>query len=183
MNGDTPKPTEGGAANAELHPVSELSGRISNWHDFADRVRAAMAMAAAEPVCITLSDCDFTNWPLGQREVVESFQQWVLGSSREIHCQVLSANFEGFARTHPRWVQWRKVWSHRVLCRQAPEDLATSVPTLLVLQDKLALRLSDPLSGRGLWTRDPAVVRDWLSEIDVILQQSHDALPPTTLGL
>ncbi len=183
MSGNIPKPTEGRAASAELHPASELSGRVGSWRDFADRVSAAMAMAAAEPGCITLSDRDFTHWPLGHREVVEAFQQWVLGSAREIHCQVLAANFDGFARSHPRWVQWRKVWSHRVLCRQAPEDLASSVPTLLVLHEKLALRVMEPLVGRGLWTRDPAVIGDWLSEVDVISQRSHDALPPTTLGL
>ena len=57
------------------------------------------------------------------------------------------------------------------------------MPTLLVLHDRLALRVLEPLVGRGLWTRDPAVIGDWLGEVDVILQRSHDALPPTTLGL
>ncbi|MBP7503577.1 MAG: hypothetical protein KA784_12410, partial [Aquabacterium sp.] len=60
--------------------ISDLSGRISSWRDFSDRVSAAMAMAAAEPGPMTLSDRDFTHWPLGQREVVEAFQKWVLGS-------------------------------------------------------------------------------------------------------
>lgn len=183
MSEDTSKPTESGEFVADNAAMSELSGRISSWRDFADRVSAAMAMAASDPGPMTLSDRDFTHWPLGQRGVVDAFQQWVLGSAREIQCVVLAADFDGFMRLHPRWVTWRKLWVHRVPCRQAPEDLGLSVPTMLVLHDKLALRIVEPLVGRGLWTRDPAVMGDWLAEVDAISQRSHDALAPTTLGL
>ncbi len=183
MSDDTVNPPEEPDDEAAQPAMSELSGRISSWRDFSDRVSAAMAMAAAEPGLMTLSDPNFTHWPLGQREVVEAFQQWVLGSAREIRCVVVAAHFDGFVRTHPRWVNWRKHWSHRVPCLEAPEELALSVPTILVLHDKLALRVQESLVGRGLWTRDPAVIGEWLSEIDVISQRSHDALPPTTLGL
>lgn len=183
MSEDTSQTTESGELATGGSAMSELSGRISSWRDFSDRVRAVMAMAAADPGPMTLSDRDFGHWPLGQRGVVDAFQQWVLGSAREIQCLVLAAEFDGFMRTHPRWVTWRKLWAHRVPCRQAPEDLALSVPTTLVLHDKLALRILEPLVGRGLWTRDPAVMGDWLAEVDVISQRSHDALAPTTLGL
>jgi hypothetical protein len=183
MNDDTAKPTETAATGTESEDMQALSGRISSWRDFADRVSAVMAMAAAEPGLMTLSDRDFSHWPLGQREVVDAFQQWVLGSAREIHCVVLAAGFDAFMRTHPRWVNWRKLWAHRVLCRQAPDDLATAVPTVFVLHGRLALRIVEPLVGRGVWTRDPAVMGDWLTEVDVISQRSHDALPPTTLGI
>lgn len=183
MSEDTVNPSGTADAGAVPPAISELSGRISSWRDFSDRVSAAMAMAAAEPGPMTLCDRDFAHWPLGQREVVEAFQQWVLGSAREIRCVVQAATFDGFVRAHPRWVNWRKLWAHRVPCFESPEDLALSVPTMLVLHDRLALRIVEPLVGRGLWTRDPAVMGDWLAEVDVISQRSHDALPPTTLGL
>lgn len=176
--------TEGhGAADNSAGEISELSGRITSWRDFSDRVSAAMAMAAADPGDISLSDRDFAQWPLGARAVVEAFQQWVMGSSKDVRCHVLAGHFDGFAAAHPRWIQWRKLWSHRVPCRQAEEEMAAAVPTVLVLHGRLALRVVDPLIGRGLWSRDTKVVDDWLAEVDVISQRSYEALPTTTLGL
>jgi len=160
----------------------ETSGRITSWRDFEDRVRAAMAMAAAHPVDITLMDVDFGHWPLGQRSVMEAFHQWGL-ASRGTHCRLLAAHYDGFALQHPLWVTWRATWSHRVLCQQAPEEVASALSPMFILHGTLGLRLNEPMHGAGVWTRDPGRLTEWLSEIDVILQRSEPAMPSTTLGL
>jgi hypothetical protein len=162
--------------------IAALSGRISSWRDFADRVSAALAMAAADPVPLSLSDVDFTHWPLGQRSVMEAFHQWALHGNR-LPCQLLAVRFDEMVRQHPRWVNWRGTWGHLVRCWQVPEELHSSVQPLLVLHDRLALRLTEPRLGVGLWTRDPATIKAWLLDFDVILQRSHEAMPSTTLGL
>ncbi|HYR25823.1 MAG TPA: hypothetical protein VEQ09_08330 [Aquabacterium sp.] len=159
-----------------------LSGRISSWRDFSDRVSAAMAMVATDPVDITLSDPDFSHWPLGQRGVMDAFQQWTL-AAKGLSCRVLAGSFDAVPVQHPRWAAWRTTWAHRVHCWQAPPELVSAIRPMLVLHGRLGLRLSETRTGVGIWTRDPGVLLDWLSEFDVISQRSSEAMPPTTLGL
>jgi len=163
-------------------PNEPAMGRIDGWPDFIDRVRAAMAMAAAQPVSLYLCDGDFSRWPLGERSVMEAFQQWGL-SSRVPHCVLVAATLDEVPRRHPRWVAWRGTWAHRVKCHLADPDQALGLMPTLLLEKQLGLRLLDPLSGRGLWSRRPSDLSEWRQEADVILQRCTEALPPTTLGL
>lgn len=160
----------------------EQSGQISSWRDFQDRFRAAMAMAATQAVDLTLVDHDFSHWPLGERSVMEAFHQWGL-LARGTHCRMLAASYDVFAQAHPRWVAWRGTWSHRVKCHVAPDELAPSLLPVLIVHGVIGLRLNEPMHGSGIWSRDAGVLRTWLEEIDVNLQRSCEALPPTTLGL
>lgn len=162
--------------------AGEQSGRITSWRDFGDRVRACMALAATHALDLTLVDTDFVHWPLGERSVMEAFHQWGL-LSKGAHCQLLAATYDAFPRLHPRWVAWRGTWSHRVKCYQAPDELVSFLTPTLILHGQIGLKLNEPLHGAGVWTRDEGVLRTWLSEVDVNLQRSHEALPPTTLGL
>ena len=164
------------------HAESEQSGQISSWRDFQDRFRAAMAMAATQSADLILVDHDFAHWPLGERSVMEAFHQWSL-LVRGTHCQMLAASYDVFANAHPRWVSWRGTWSHRVKCWLAPDEVASSLMPIFIVQGVIGLRLNEPLHGTGIWTREAGVLRTWLSEIDVNLQRSHEALPPTTMGL
>jgi len=163
-------------------PTGDTFGRISSWRDFEDRFKAAMAVAAAHPVDLTLVDTDFSRWPLGQRSVIEAFHQWSV-ASRGAQCRLVAAHYDGFGRHHPRWMSWRTTWSHRVQCYQVPEDLASSLMPMLVLRGTIGLRVNEPLRGGGIWTREQGRLTEWLTEIDVISQRSESALPPTLLGL
>jgi len=164
------------------HDSNEPSGRIGSWRDFEDRVGAAMAMAAAQPADITLVDTDFRHWPIGRRSVMEAFHQWAL-ATRGTQIRLLAGSFDAFPRQHPLWLSWQKRWSHRIHCYQAPEEFASSLSPMLVVHRCLGLRVLDGLHGTGVWTRDEGELGAWLGEVDVILQRSHEAMPPTTLGL
>ena len=157
-------------------------GRIDGWPDFVDRVRAAMAMAASQPVSLSMSDADFSHWPLGERTVMEAFHQWGL-NSRVANCVLVAATLDEIPRRHPRWVAWRGTWAHRVKCHLTDPDQAPSLMPTLLLKGQLGLRLLDPGSGRGLWSRRPSDLSEWQQDFDVILQRCSEALPPTTLGL
>lgn len=162
--------------------TEELSGRFDGWQSFQDRLTAGMALAVAEPTDLFLCDVDFSHWPLGTPSVLDAFHQWVMNSTG-MQCTLLAAHFDELPRLHPRWIAWRQPWSHRVKCWQIPADGAQGLLPTFVLKDRLALRVVDTRSGAGIWTRDPVTIRAWESEIDVILQRSHEAMPPTTLGL
>ena len=160
----------------------EAFGRIDGWSDFLDRVRATMAMAAAQPHSLWLCDVDFSRWPIGERIVMEAFQQWGL-NSRAPSCHLIASTLDELPRRHPRWVAWRSTWAHRVTCYQAAPEQAGSLMPILLLEGVVGLRLLDPITGRGLWSRKVSDLSDWQQELDVILQRCSPALPPTTLGL
>ncbi|WP_294638913.1 hypothetical protein [uncultured Aquabacterium sp.] len=168
-----PEPSEGGTPE---------TGRIEGWRGAEDRFRAAMALAAAQALDVWLADAHFAHWPLGERAVMETWHQWALAGGRR-HATLLAARYDDLPGRHPRWVAWRTTWAHRVACREAHEGLKDEVPTLVIVGDVLAVKVLDPLRGTGLWTRDPVRIGEWRAELDVILQRSSEALPPTTLGL
>lgn len=159
-----------------------LSGRFDGWQSFQDRLAAGMAMAAADPADLCFCDADFAHWPLSSASMVEAFHQWVMASSAT-QCLMLAVHFDAMPRLHSRWLKWRQPWGHRVKCRVVPEDSVAGMLPTFILKERLGIRVMDLKSGAGVWTRDPATLREWLSEIDVISQRSHEALPVTTLGL
>ena len=58
-------------------PVPLLEGRFSGRAEFAELVRQALAAAAAQGWReIILSDPDFEDWPLGERAVAQSLNDW-----------------------------------------------------------------------------------------------------------
>lgn len=166
------------APAAANHP----GGRIEGWRDFGDRFRAALAMGTTEAADWRLCDPDFTQWPLGERAVVEALQEGMLVHPRT-RLTLLAARFEAFPRLHPRWLRWRQPWSHRVHCLQACEDEAPQLRPMLLWPGRVGLRLLDGLSGRGVWSTDPATLLMWQADFDVISQRSTEAMPSTTLGL
>lgn len=179
MNQETPSSSTPPDAAVAHWPTA---GRVDGWRDFSDRVCAALAWASQMPCDLILSDPDFKAWPLGQRAVVEAFQAWALGHSSG-RVRGLLADPEPFVRAHPRWLDWRQRWSHRVEFFCADDDVKDQVPTLLLVGDVLGLKLHDARLGRGTWSRDPDTLKRWRDEFDVILQRSSTSLPVTTLGL
>ena len=158
-------------------------GRFEGLPAFQHAVREALAAAAhSQHRDLMLCDQDFAHWPLGERAVVESFNQWAL-ASRNGRCVLLAAHFDAFFRAHPRWVEWRQLWSHRVVCLQAPEEFAADVPCALLLPGAVAVEMFDPDHYRGVVSQDPLRWRALQEKIDAVSQRSSETFPPTTLGL
>lgn len=158
-------------------------GRFEGRPAYQRALREAMAaLADGEHRELWLSDPDFALWPLGDRSVVESFNQWAL-SSHHGRCVLLAEHFDLFPRAHPRWVEWRQVWSHRVQCLQAPEEAVVDLPSALLVPGLLAVELLDRERCRGLVSQDPLRLAELKERIDAISQRSGESFPPTTLGL
>lgn len=162
--------------------MTEQMGRFDTWLGFQARVTAAMAVAASEPLDLVMCDTDFRHWPLGLPAVVDAFHHWVL-HQKPVQCTLLGRDFGRLKKDHPRWVQWRQPWAHRVHCKQIPADEGLNLHPTMILRGKLGIRVLDPLNGVGIWTRDTSQMGDWSLEIDVISQRSHEASLATTLGL
>lgn len=153
--------------------------------DSRDAFHAALLDAlhsAAEAGCPELWFCDrdFLGWPLGAPAVVDALGRWA-GSRRSL--TLLAADFDGFARTAPRWHAWRRTWSHIVHCHAVHEDVAGSVPTLVLAAPRLAIRLHDRVRHRGRIHRESGELAACREQIDALMQRASGALPVTTLGL
>lgn len=149
--------------------------------DFMASWRLALA-TIADRGCKTVyfSDSDYADWPLGEIATIDLLSRWAMSHRRLV---VLAAQFETLERQHPRWVSWRRTWSHVVSCRQVADADLTSIPSILIAPGLLSLHLHDRVHFRGrLGFQRAEEVRDW-DLLDSFLQRSHESLPVTKLGL
>lgn len=154
---------------------------IATRGEFHEAVRGAIAEAAAAG-CREILCCDdhFADWPLNDQALVESLVQW---ATPHRQLTVLARNFDEISRLHPRWVAWRRNWSHVVVCRANNELEAGQMPTLLLVPGVLTLRLVDTLHYRGSVSRHGGDALRSREQFDAVLQRSEAAFPATRLGL
>jgi hypothetical protein len=154
---------------------------LASRDDFQRALLAGLSEADdAGSALLWFSDADFAAWPLGQPALIDALTRWV-GARRRL--VLLAADYEGLASRHPRWHRWRRHWSHAVECRRVAEELAATVPTMLLVPQRVAVRLHDPRRHRGRVLRAEADLAACAQQLDALSQRSEGALPVTTLGL
>lgn len=181
----TPKtPPEDSSPVPALSKPPELpelpQGRIAGPTEFAEAIRLAFATAAAQGWReIIISDASFESWPLGERVVAASLNEWS-NSGRTL--TMLARNYDEVVRRHARFVSWRRTWSHIVVCRAntsiSEDDFPSALWSPVWVCQKLDLVRSTAISGS-----DPArrvLIRERLDEC---LRRSAPSFPATTLGL
>jgi len=146
-----------------------------------EALRAAIA-AAADAQCRELWFCDpdYADWPLGERATIECMTRWARPHRRLV---VLALGFETLIERHPRWIEWRRRWSHLVECRVLDALEPGRVPSLLLASDVLCLRVLDPETGRARVSADPIEAMRCRETIDALMQRSVEGAPVTALGL
>jgi hypothetical protein len=141
-------------------------------------VAQAMAHNARRLVAV---DPDFVSWPLDDPTLLDGLTAWLRRPQR--HLTLLATSFDEVPRRHPRFTAWRRIWSHAVSTWLAPDDLDRGLPTLLLDDGALMVRLVDPVHWRGRAGLDAEAARPYRDEIDAVLQRSESGFPPTQLGL
>lgn len=161
-------------------PAALPSRRFEGREDFRQLVRDALACAARDGWReLILSDADFADWPLGERAVDESLRAWA-ASGR--HLTLLAKRYEEVVRLHPRFVGWRRAWSHIVDARACAAADALELPSA-IWSPHWVLERRDPERCNGYCGVEPErrlQVRETLQEW---LLRSSPAFPATTLGL
>lgn len=174
MSADTPIHPEEAAA-----PLPE--GRFSGREAFQQLVRDALAAAAREGWReIILSDANFHDWPLGERAVVESLQEWARGGRR---MTMLACSYDEIVRRHARLVRWRGTWDHILTCRVSPAADPLDIPSAIWSPEWVLQRI-DPDRCVGITGREAdrrVLLRETLNEW--IRSKSAPGFPSTTLGL
>ena len=167
--------------NQEQATPALPSGRFEGREAFQKLVRDALACAAQEGWReLIVSDANFHDWPLGERAVVESLQQWASGGRR---LTMLAADYAEVQRRHARFVQWRVRWDHIISCRRAgavdPQDLPS-----VIWSPPWVLQRHDPLRCIGVTGTEPErriVLREAINEW--LERKSAPGFPASTLGL
>lgn len=149
--------------------------------EFFEAIGGAFAdIAAAGCREVWIADVDYADWPLGERDVVESLTRWAM-SHRKL--TVLAQTFDEVPRRHPRFAEWRRQWSHAVECRQLDDIEPGEMPTLLLAPGVVTVRLFDHVHLRGSVSSEAADAIRCRELVDAISQRSVEAFPATTLGL
>lgn len=157
------------------------SGRFEGRVEFQQLVRDALACAANEgwPELL-LCDATFHDWPLGERAVADSLQQWARAGRR---FTMIAAGFDEIVRRHARFVQWRVRWDHIIVCRRAavadPQDLPSAI-----WSPHWVLQRHDPLRCHGVTGPEPerrVLLRESINEWAE--RKSSPGFPASVLGL
>lgn len=126
-----------------------------------------------------MCDADFKDWPLGERACVAALNDW---APRARGLIMLAGQYNDVVREHARFVEWRRVWSHKIDCRECkvtdPQELPSALWSAGWVLQRMDVRLSHGVSGAEVERRV------WLREaIDNWLKRSAAGFPATTLGL
>ena len=167
---DTPVPP------AAALPEGRGSGRV----DFEAALRSGWSAAAAQGWnSIVLCDADFADWPLGERSTINALDAW---ARRGRTLQILARDYSALRRLHPRFVQWRTLWSHLVEAHACPHVDEGELPSVFWTPGWTLERL-DRVHGSFVASHAPqrrALLRE---RIQACWLRSAPSLPATTLGL
>jgi len=154
---------------------------ITSRSEFHDALRQSFELVADEGCReVFIADPTFADWPLGERAVIESLTRWAYAHRK---LTVLAQNFDDFTRRHPRWVEWRRQWTHVVECRALADDDAGKLAGLFLAPGLVTLRVLDADHYRASLSFDPADAIRVRDNLDALLQRSEEAFPATNLGL
>lgn len=157
-------------------PEGRLSGRAA----FVGLIRLAFATAAREGWSrMVLSDADFADWPLGEREVVASFHAW---SQRGRSLHLLAHDYSVLRQMHPRFVQWRITWAHLVEAQACASASAGELPSVLWSPGWTLQRL-DPVRCTLVASRDAERRVALQEQLQQWSLKGTPAFPASTLGL
>lgn len=170
-----------GAAEPSRPPGDARRRSIATRLELANALRDAFdTIGRLRPREVFLSDEDFAAWPLGERAVVERLTAWASADRRLV---LIARRFDTIARRHPRWVAWRRTWSHVVVCLTHTERVLDPWPTLLAAPGAVGMRLIDRDPPRGWVSSEPHDVAACKEQFDAVSQRSVGAFPASTLGL
>ncbi|MGA0569213.1 hypothetical protein ACO2Q9_00685 [Variovorax sp. VNK109] len=155
-------------------------GRFSGRNDFRDLVRDAFAAAVREDWRqIIISDADFDDWPLGERAVAQSLNDWSRSGRSFV---MIARNYDTLIREHARFVTWRKTWGHIIECWACGSADPLEMPSA-IWSPQWAMHRLDPERCNGVAGREPERRVALRESLDEWVRKSAPGFPASTLGL
>ena len=130
-----------------------------------------------EPI---VADPDFADWAWGTAAATALLHRWARHGQR---MTVLAYRYDALPRRHPRWVQWRTTWGHKVECRQMQARDVALVPSAL-WSPQWAVQRLDRERCVGVASAERAtIVRLGEAVSEWVRHQSTPAFAASVLGL
>jgi hypothetical protein len=126
-------------------------------------------------------DATFEHWPLDEPALIHLVDRWVHLPQRRL--LLFAADFDVLARTHSRFVHWRRHWTHCVMGRKPVDLEPASIETMLVTDAGTLVALQDPQRFLGARTQGGLDVGQAMMRIDAISQRSEEAFTTVVLGI
>ena len=126
------------------------------------------------------TDPSFADWPLDDPALLDTLTAWLRLPQRRL--VLLAETYDDVVRLKPRFVAWRRPWSHAIEA-WTPQDRPADLPTWLLDDGPVCVRLSDRVHWRGRCAADPREAHLCRQEIDAVLQRSESAFPVNQIGL
>jgi hypothetical protein len=161
-------------------PMGLPEGQFAGREAFAGLVRNAFACAAREGWHeMILSDATFEDWPLREREVMDSLHAWSKTGRR---LTLLAVHYDAVLRNYPRFVAWRKTWSHIIDCRVCRTADPLDFPSVL-WSSNWALQRLDLNHSSGFCGNSPERRVKLKESLAERLRNSAPGFPASILGL
>ena len=154
---------------------------ITSRAEFGAAVRWGLETAIARGARrVWCTDPDFADWPLGEPALLDQLSSWLRLPQRRL--VLLAGGYEALLRCHPRFVTWRRSWTHAIET-WSPAETPGDLPTVLVDDGPVVVRLADRVHWRGRAAVDAREAQLWREGNDAVLQRSEPAFPANHLGL
>jgi hypothetical protein len=154
--------------------------RFSGRREFQAALHAMFERAVSEAwIEIIISDPDFSDWPLGERAMIQLLNDWA-GHGRRL--VMLASRYDEIINRHARFVAWRRTWDHIIECRQARSRDPAATPSALWGQGAM-LQRNDIDRCVGICSDNPERRLQLRQELDELLAESRPAFPASTIGL
>jgi hypothetical protein len=157
-----------------------LEGSFSGPVEFSQLIRDALKVAARDGWAdMVWSDADFAEWPLREREVIESLNAWARTGRKLL---LLAKTYDVVIRHQARMVSWRTQWDHIVECRVC-KNVDSGEFFSGLWSPVWAMQRGDLVRSTGFSGYESAR-RVRLKEVcDEYRRHSSPGFPATTLGL
>ncbi len=143
-----------------------------------DALQRALAQGSREMWWI---DSDFREWPLDAEAWIDALHAWLKLPGRRL--TLLANEFDSIQHSHPRFVRWRRDWSHCVAGRKPMVLEPPIVDSVWLCDDGLSVGLHDSSRFRGWSAVGGPVSARWRRQLDAILQRSEEAFPTMVAGV
>ncbi len=161
-------------------PEALPDGLFAGREVFRQMVRDAFSSAARDGWHeMVICDPTFEDWPLRELSVVSSLHAWAK-NGRQL--TMLATSFDSVARNQPRFVAFRKTWSHIIECRRFRTLVPGDFPSAIWSRNWVMQRL-DPVRSAGVSGSEPARRVRLKEVLDEKIRASVLGFPATTLGL
>lgn len=154
-------------------------GRFDGRQALQEALLASLAVWQGGPHAAWWCSSDWAGWPLDHPRVLEALQTWMLAGGS---LRLLAGDYRLIAAQHPRFVNWRVQWAHRIDAKSVGRSSREACPHM-VWSAQGGWEVLAAERGVLVSSRSPQAVVAWQERFQGLWERATPAFPSSTLGL